>query len=97
MSRESGPRVATIHLTRLLAEVAGAEEIEVPGTTLAEVLEGAFAASPRLRGYVVDEQGRIRKHVAVFVDGLRADSEQRPDQAVEPDSEVHILPALSGG
>ena len=89
--------MATIHLTGLLADVAGGEEIAAEGATLGEVFEAAFAKSPRLRGYVVDEQGRIRKHVAVFVDGLRAGSERRPDQAVSRDSEIHILPALSGG
>lgn len=89
--------MATVHLTRMLAEVAGTEEIPVDAATLAAVLDGAFEACPRLRGYVVDEQGRIRKHIAVFVDGVRADSERRPDQALEPDSEVHIFPALSGG
>jgi hypothetical protein len=35
--------------------------------SLREVLEAAFAAAPELRHYVLDDQGHIRKHVAVFV------------------------------
>jgi hypothetical protein len=57
------------------------------------VLENLFADNPRLRSYVVDDQGRIRKHVNVYVGDARAD---RADP-VGPDDEVFVFQALSGG
>lgn len=66
---------------------------DVPGATVGAALDAAFAAAPRLRGYVLDEQGRVRKHVAVFVGGARVDR----DHALAPTDEVFVFQALSGG
>ncbi len=43
--------------------------LEVAGTRVGEVLDGVFALHPNLRGYVADEHGAVRHHVAMFVDG----------------------------
>lgn len=64
---------------------------------LRAALEDAFAAHPRLRGYVLDDQGHLRPHVVVFVDGRRCDDRVGLRMALAPDSEVHVLQALSGG
>jgi molybdopterin synthase sulfur carrier subunit len=66
---------------------------EVSGQTVRDVLETVFQDNPRLQGYVLDDQGRLRHHVVVFVDGGRADL----NDAVGETSEVFILQALSGG
>ncbi|MHC4094035.1 MAG: ubiquitin family protein, partial [Planctomycetota bacterium] len=42
---------------------------EVAGQTVGEILEAVFARNERARGYVLDDQGAIRKHMVVFVDG----------------------------
>jgi molybdopterin converting factor small subunit len=65
----------------------------VSGPTVGDALDVVFADNPRLRGYVLDEQGRLRRHVTVFVDGNHADLAT----AVKPESEVYVLQALSGG
>ncbi len=84
------PRVEfTSHLRRFVPVPSQ----EVAGTTVREALDGAFAANPRLRGYIVDDQGRLRQHVVVFVDGERA----ALDAAVGTASEVVVMQALSGG
>ena len=66
---------------------------EVPGATVKGVLEAVFEENPRLRGYVLDDQGRLRHHVVVFVDGDRAGLSDR----VSESSEIFVLQALSGG
>lgn len=85
--------VFTSHLARHLP----APEVRVPGGTLEAVLAGVFAAHPALRGYVLDDQGAIRKHVAVFVDGRLVSDRTNLAVAVGADSEVYVLQALSGG
>jgi cytidylate kinase len=62
-----------------------------------EVLDHAFAALPRLRGYVVDEQGALRKHMVVFVDGRQIADRRHLTDGVTPDAEVYVMQALSGG
>jgi len=56
-----------------------------------------FAAAPRLRGYLVDDQGRLRQHVNVFVDGEAIRDRLALADEVRGDSEIHVMQALSGG
>ena len=62
-------------------------------TTLAEV----FHASPKLEGYVLDDQGALRQHVVVFVDGEMIRDRKNLSDAVRPASEIYVMQALSGG
>lgn len=71
--------------------------LEVGGAAVGEVLNAVFAEKPRLRSYIVDDQGRLRRHVNVFVNkAMIADREGLSD-AVRPDDEVFVFQALSGG
>jgi sulfur-carrier protein len=72
-------------------------EIEVTGGRVAQALQAAFTVAPRVRDYVLDEQGQLRKHVAIYVDGRRIADRERLSDAVGPESEVWVLQALSGG
>lgn len=78
------------------APAGGEIALQVPGTTLPEVLDGVFARFPQLRGYVFDERGAMRHHVAVFVDGHVVRKLQL-DQPLGAEAEVHVMQALSGG
>lgn len=71
--------------------------VDVDGETLGEVLEHMFAQHPTLRGYVVDERGAVRHHVAIFVDGTAIRDKVALQVPVPVRSEVYILQALSGG
>ena len=69
----------------------------VSGSTVREALAEVFDVTPRLRGYVVDERGALRKHMAVFVDGELIKDRSRLSDPLAPDSEVYVMQALSGG
>ena len=69
------------------------DEIEVAGATVLEVLRRLVAAAPPLAGWVLDERGELRPHVAVFVDGERAAG----DDPVGVEARLHVVPAISGG
>jgi len=84
----------TVRLPRLLDQaVAGGLRRQANGETLAAVLESLFVDEPGLKNHLLDESGRIRPHVLIFVDATRADLET----PVLPDSEVQVLQAVSGG
>lgn len=69
----------------------------VAGSTVGEVLDAVFAANPRLRGYVLDDQGALRKHMSVFVDGEQIADRERLSDPVRTASEIYVMQALSGG
>ncbi len=88
------PRVVfTAHLRRHVA----VPELDVAGTTVAEALAAVFARSPEVQGYVLDDQGELRKHVAVYVDGRKISDRSRLSDQVNNTSEIWVLQALSGG
>jgi sulfur-carrier protein len=64
---------------------------------LAQVLAQAFLAEPDLRHYVLDDQGHIRKHVAVFINGSLYQQRQKMDVAVAEGGKVLVVQCLTGG
>jgi molybdopterin synthase sulfur carrier subunit len=70
---------------------------DAPAGPLRAVLDAVFAANPRLRGYVLDEQGGLRKHMIVFVNGEQVRDRVGLSDAVPADGEVYVMQALSGG
>lgn len=90
-------RVAHVVFTQQLKRFTEVPEIDTPAVTLREALQAAFERNPRLRGYVLDDQGHLRPNVVVFIDGRRSHERVRLDDALKADSQVHVLQALSGG
>jgi len=72
-------------------------ERDVPAQTVDEALGCAFAAEPRLRGYLLDDQGGLRRHLSVFVDGSPVRDRRRLSDPVRADSRIYVVQALSGG
>lgn len=72
-------------------------EREVDARTVGEALEAVFTEQPRLRGYILDDQGALRQHLVVFVDGRRVRDRQHLSDALCEDSRVYVVQALSGG
>lgn len=70
---------------------------QVAAPTLRAALDAAFIAAPALRGYVLDEQGHVRKHVAVFVNGQMIASRSQLDIPLADNAKVHVIQALTGG
>lgn len=68
--------------------------VDATGSTLAEVLADLDRRFPGLRFRVVDEQGRLRKHINIWLDGERVRELNAPLDGVD---EVVIMQALSGG
>ena len=80
-----------------LAGAGGEVALECEGANLARVFEALFSAHPGLRGYVLDEHGTVRHHVAVFVDGQAIRDKSDLNLALGANAEVYVMQALSGG
>jgi molybdopterin synthase sulfur carrier subunit len=86
------PSVYIPSLMRDLTE--GQEVVHAPGQTLRQVIERMDERFPGLQDRLCDEDG-IRSNIIVIVDGEL--SHRRLRQPLSEDSEVHFLPAISGG
>lgn len=89
--------MATIAFTSHLQAVGPSEPQAYAGETVGELLSAVAADYPRLKGYVLDDQGRIRKHIAIFVDGDLQPRTTALALPVHDATEVYVFQALSGG
>jgi molybdopterin synthase sulfur carrier subunit len=87
----------TIYLTSHLRRVAPSGPTRVDAATLGGALDAYFQTAPRVRSYILDDQGRLRKHVAVFIDGELLIDKKNLDRSVTPNAEIYVMQALSGG
>ena len=87
----------TVSFTRALERFLEAPSAEVDGGTVSEALAVVFASRPALRGYVLDDQGALRRHVAVFVNGRLVSDRIRLSDPVGASDEIYVFQALSGG
>jgi molybdopterin converting factor small subunit len=86
--------MAVVNLRPPLRELAGGTgNVELEGATVIEVLRSLEATHPRTVGWVLDEHGRIRQHVNVFVNGEMT----REDLPLRPEDRVHVVPSITGG
>lgn len=86
--------MALVRLRAPLKELAGGRsDHTLEGATVGELLRALEREHPALAGWVLDERGRIRRHVNVFVNGEAG----REDTPLRPSDRVHVLPSISGG
>lgn len=84
-----------VWIPALLQNLTGGDEkVYVCGKTVGQVIDQLEARYPGVKERLVD-QGEIRPHIAVAIDGDV--SPEGLDQDVQEGSEIHFIPALSGG
>ena len=89
--------MAHVTFTENLRRHVDCPPADAPGATVREALEQVFAGNPRLRGYVVDERGGLRRHMVVFVDGAMLRDRESLSDAIGAGAEIYVMQALSGG
>ena len=87
----------TLSFTPNLYRHVDCQRAPVSGACVREVLERYFESNPRVRGYVLDDQGAVRPHVAVFLNQVPIRDRTRLTDAVGDGDEIFIVGALSGG
>jgi molybdopterin converting factor small subunit len=86
--------MATVRLRNPLKQLAGDQgEHSIDGATVAELLRELERSHAPLGGWILDERGRVRRHINVFVNGEQAGE----DTPVRGEDRVDVLPAISGG
>ena len=86
----------TVWVPSLVQDLTGGQEkVTVPGETLRQVINNLDAAYPGMKARLLDDTDRIRRGLAVAIDG----STTHPGmiQPVDPDSNIYFIPAIGGG
>jgi hypothetical protein len=91
------PSMPKVFFTANLRRHVDCPAMEADGNTVRELFSNVFASQERLGTYVLDEQGSLRKHMTVLVDGKRIKDWEKLSDPVEATSEVWVMQALSGG
>ncbi|HZN61470.1 MAG TPA: MoaD/ThiS family protein [Planctomycetota bacterium] len=89
--------MATVTFTANLQQHLAAPPVEAAGRTVRDVLDSAFRDNPKLRSYVLDDQGGLRKHMVVFVNGRAISDRSGLSDPVPEGADVYVMQALSGG
>nr|MBI3614031.1 MoaD/ThiS family protein [Nitrospirota bacterium] len=84
-----------VHIpTALRSYTSQKSDVEAEGRTLAEVLSALDGRYPGLRFRIVTEQGQIRPHIRIFANETQVHA---LETELDPDDQIHIVLALSGG
>jgi molybdopterin synthase sulfur carrier subunit len=89
--------MATVRFTQNIQRHVGCPTREASGSTLRAVLDEYFRANEKARGYVLDEQGKVRQHMVIFIDGEAVRDRDALSDPVGPNAVIDVIQALSGG
>lgn len=89
--------MATVRFTKNIQRHVECPTRDVPGDTLRSVLDAYFYENDKARGYVLDEAGRIRQHMVVFIDGEMVRDRDGLSDPTGPTAVIDVIQALSGG
>jgi len=89
---------ATVRIPTILRSLTGGEaEVKAEGSTLRELLDALEAEHPGLKARVLDDEGKLRRFVNVYVGDEDVRFEQGLDTATPDGAQVSIIPAVAGG
>lgn len=87
----------TLSFTPNLLRHVPVPSAHIGGATVREVLENYFRDNPQVRGYVLDDQGEVRKHITIFLNNEMLHDRVTLSDAVGHNDEIFVMQALSGG
>ena len=87
-----------VRIPTVLQQLAGGRrEIEIEGETVAQVIDGLEKEAPGFKERLLDEDGKIRRFVNVYVDEEDIRFLDGLSTSIKDGSEVSIIPAVAGG
>lgn len=86
-----------IRFTRNIQRHVACPSGQVEGDDVRSALDRYFQNNQAARGYVLDEQNELRKHMAIFVNGTQIRDRMNLLDHVGPHDTIDVIQALSGG
>ena len=94
---ERGMSVSVRIPTILRSYTGGAAEVSAEAGTLREVIAALNAEFPGISGKILDDAGKLRRFVNVYVGDEDVRLAQGLDTPVQPGVQVSVIPAVAGG
>lgn len=89
--------MTTVAFTSNLLRHLKTPTVQAEGVTVRQVLEGYFQVYPQVRGYILDDLGTLRKHVAIFLNRELIDDRIKLSDPTQENDTIYVVQALSGG
>ena len=89
--------MALIRFTQNIQRHVECPPARIEAGSISEALDSYFQTHPRARGYVLDEHGGLRHHMAVFRNGVQVRDRATLADPLGPDDIIDVMQALSGG
>lgn len=89
--------MTTLNFTSHLQRHISTPSANLKGDTVRQILEAYFQSYPRVRSYILDDQGAVRKHVAIFINHVLVKDRDKLSDPVCDDDQILVVQALSGG
>ncbi|HTO81119.1 MAG TPA: MoaD/ThiS family protein [Methylomirabilota bacterium] len=89
--------MARVTFTANLQRYLNCTTAEAASGSVRAVLDQVFAGNPRLRSYILDDQGRVRRHVTIYVNDTQIADRDHLSDRVGASDEVFVFQALTGG
>lgn len=89
--------MAKVVFTANIQRHVACPQTEAAGGSVREVLDTVFAENPQARSYVLDDQGALRRHMTIFIEGQIIRDRVRLSDPVTDTSTIHVFQSLSGG
>ena len=89
--------MAEIHFTSAMQRHVECQTLGTAGATVREALQAVFDRNASLESYFLDDQGALRKHIVIFVDGQQVRDRTKLAHPIGENSRIDVMQALSGG
>ena len=89
--------MAKVTLTANLKKYFPHHDLVIPGDTVFAVLQKMDEIRPHFSSYILEDNGAIRRHVNIFIDGKMLRDKSHVVVPVDHENQIHIMQALSGG
>ena len=83
--------------TQLRSLTEGADEVEVKGGTLSDILEDLESRHPGMKERILDDGGKLRRFVNVYLNDEDVRFLEGLQTEVPEDARLSIIPAVAGG
>jgi MoaD family protein len=77
--------------------VGNADRVQLEAETVGEAIRALVQSYPQLRPQLLDEQGRVRRHVNVFLNDRNVNELGGLEVQVRDNDKILLLPAIAGG
>ncbi len=83
--------------TPLRPMTGGKNEVEIAGSTVAEIIDNLGSAHPGIKERLYDEQGEVRRFINIYVNEEDIRFLTGKETPLKDGDQVSIIPAIAGG